>query len=113
MGFKTEFNWALKLRPEQGLKEDIAVGEEFEFLKEGYRIYPIDIPIDLLNKDVEAIAKVIIKKIKHKNNKTKGNFKIIKIFNEKEKEFLTDYWRKTISYFKKVDDFKDLKISQR
>ncbi len=106
MGFKTEFNWVLKLRPEQGLKQEIKEGEEYDFSKDDYGVYPIGVPVDLINKDIEAVAKVIINKIKHEENKTKGKFKIIKIFNKEEKEFLTNYWRETITYFKKVDSFK-------
>ena len=42
MGYKTEFNWVLKLRSENGFPDDLVVGKEYEFVKEGYRVYPVD-----------------------------------------------------------------------
>ena len=35
MGFKTEFNWVLKLKPENGLNEEnLEVGKIYDFSKE-------------------------------------------------------------------------------
>ena len=61
MGSKIEFNWALKLSPENGLNESILrEGEIFEFTKSENRVYPINIPIDLINQDWIGLARVIV-----------------------------------------------------
>ena len=52
MGFQTEFNWVLKLKPENGLNESELKEESiFSFTKKNYRTYPINIPIKV-NKDI-------------------------------------------------------------
>jgi|APSaa5957512576_1039674.scaffolds.fasta_scaffold236456_1 hypothetical protein len=95
MGFKTEFNWALKLKPEQGLDENkIEIDKIYSFNKDEYRIYPVDMPIDLLNKNWEAIGRVIIVESTNKENKTIGKYKVLKIYETEEKELLSKYWKK-------------------
>lgn len=114
MGFKTEFNWALKLKPEQGLNEEsLEIGKIYDFSKREYRTYPIDMPIDLINQNWEVVAKVIVVESKNSDGKTQGKYKVIKIYQGQEKEFLTNYWRETIQIIKgeNIDDFSDLKIS--
>jgi len=91
MGFKTEFNWILKLKPEQGFPEVLEVNKEYNFLKDGYRVYPLDIPIDLVNENWEAVAKAVIVECTLGNGKTKGIFKIVKIYEGKEKEVMKSY----------------------
>lgn len=101
MGFKTEFNWILKLKPEQGLDESVLEsGNVYDFWKNEYRIYPIDIPIDLVNKDWEAIAKVVVLEFKNFENKTHGRYKVIKIYNEGDRSFLSKYWQDSVNYNK-------------
>ncbi len=52
MGFQTEFNWGLKLKPENGLCEkEIIEGKIFDFTKNEYRVYQVDQPIDSINRD--------------------------------------------------------------
>jgi hypothetical protein len=102
MGFPIEFNWALKLKPEQGLNEsELYEGRIFEFSKEGYRIYPIDIPIDLINKDWEAVAKVVIREVTLKEGNTSGKYEVIEVYDKNKREERTRYWRKIVE-FKKV-----------
>ena len=90
MGFKTAFNWVLKLKPEQGFPSEIVVGREYDFVKSEYRVYPIDIAIDLADKDWNVVAKVIISKFCCGSDKTTGCFKIVKIYDQFESEFLTN-----------------------
>ena len=60
MGYKTEFNWVLKLTSEQGFPKKIEVGKNYLFEKSEERIYPRGIPIDLVDKEWMPHAKVII-----------------------------------------------------
>jgi len=96
MGFKTEFNWVLKLKPENGFPLDLVLEREYEFVKEGYQVYPVDIPIDLADKDWNIIAKVVVSKFCCGSGKTTGVFRIVKIYDQFEKEFLSDYWKKDV-----------------
>jgi hypothetical protein len=97
MGFKTEFNWVLKLKPEQGLDEaNLEMGKIYEFSKEEYRIYPVDIPIDLINQNWEYVAKVVVTEFKNSDKKTIGKYKVLKIYKDAEKEILTKYWKETV-----------------
>lgn len=94
MGDKSEVNWALKL--EEGLEElteSLIEGGEDEFKKEGKRIYPIDVPLLLADKDWNILAAVRIMDYKTYDNKTKGIYKVIRIFNEEDRKTLTRIYR--------------------
>ncbi len=93
MGYKTEFNWVLKLKPEQGFPEKLEIGKVYEFEKNDCRVYPVDIPIDLADKDWNVVAKVVVLQFTCGFGKTKGLFKIKKIYNEDERKFLSEYWQ--------------------
>jgi len=113
MGFKAEFNWALKLKQEQGLALKPKKGKSYSFSKDEYRIYPIGIPIDLVNAKWEAIAKVEIEESTNWNGKTRGTYRILKVYEGQEKEVLTKYWRETVEIIlgKKPEDFSKAKVS--
>ena len=113
MGYKTEFNFALKLKKEQGMPERLCEEEIYPFIKKENRVYPINSPLDLINSDGEAVAKVVIIESTNLPNETKGKFKIVRLYNDDEKEFLKRYWRETVEYIKnkKIDDFENVKVS--
>jgi hypothetical protein len=114
MGYITEFNWALKLKPEQGLHENsLEVGMIYDFSKEENRIYPLDIPIDLINENWEAVAKVVITQLENKKGKTSGKFKVLRIYKGTEKDILTNYWRENIQIIKgkKISNFSKVKVT--
>jgi len=96
MGFITEFNWALKLA-EVGEVEPRKV---YNFRKKDMRVYPINIPIDLINHKWEPIAKVIIKETTVKDNETSGKYLVVKVYEGIEKQVLTKYWQETVSIIK-------------
>lgn len=98
MGFKSEFNWALKLND---LEKKLEVGKEYAFSKDDYRDYPIDMPIDLIDQDWKALARVIIKSCMVKDGKTSGKYEIIKIYEGIEKDILSKYWKGIADYLKK------------
>ncbi len=90
MGYKTKFNWLLKLKPEQGLNEgDISVGKEYKFTKDNYRTFPVDIPIYLVNKDWQAIGMATIKEYTVGNEKTTGIYKVTKIFDDEQRNIIS------------------------
>ena len=81
MGYKIEFNWVLKLRPEYGLPKKLEKGKIYNFKKPEERIYPLHIPIDFCdyrNPD-KFLAKVEVLEFKVSKNKTEGKFKILEL----------------------------------
>jgi len=109
MGQIVEFNWALKIKVDFELEE----GKEYTFRKNGIRVYPINIPIDLINERWECLARVVVLEVTHKNGETSGRFKVIKLYNEEERKFLTSYWRKVVEYIKggEIKDFSNVKVT--
>jgi len=103
MGYKTEFNWLLKLHSDQGIdKNTIKVGEEYMFEKDEHRVYPINIPIDLVNENWEVVAKVVVKEFSVLNDKTQGVWVALKLYNDEESKFLTKYWGETLDFLGKI-----------
>ena len=101
MDSKIEFNWALKLKPENGLDESLLrEGEIYNFTKSGNRVYPLNIPIDLINQDWVALARVIVIEYTNKENITTGRYRVVRIYNEDEKKRITDYWAKDLQTVK-------------
>lgn len=79
MGYKTEFNWVLVLKPEQGLPEKLEVGQEYNFHKAEERIYPRGCEIFLSGKDWKPVAKIVIKEFTVRDNETSGVFEVKEI----------------------------------
>ena len=103
MGSKIEFNWVLKLKSENGLDESILKeGEIYQFTKTGNRIYPINIPIDLLNQDWKALARVIVIEYTNKENIITGRYRVVRIYTEEESRNITNYWSKDLDKLKDV-----------
>lgn len=114
MGFITEFNWVLKLKPEQGLNEStLELNKTYAFSKKGPRTFPIEIPIDLFNNNWEAVAKVLILETRITREKTEGTYKIIKIYSGEQTAALTQYWRENLEIMngEKIEDFSKVKVT--
>lgn len=109
MGCIYEFNWILKLSNEQfpELVENI----DYSFKKKGIRIYPINVPLDLVNENWEAVARCVITSVSMQNEETTGKYRIISIYSEKEKDVLTKLWRNTLSFATK--DFQIIDFSKK
>ncbi|MBU0758722.1 MAG: DUF2584 family protein [Nanoarchaeota archaeon] len=99
MGQMIEFNWLLKLKPEQGLDEkNLEPGREYKFLKKEERLYPIEIPIDLVNLEWEIVANVVVKEYTVRKDETKGKYMVLRVYGSEEREFLTKNLKKTLKY---------------
>lgn len=88
MGFQVKFNWALQIDE----PTDLVEGRVYDFIKSGNRVFPIEIPIDLINSSREAVAKIHILEFCNNKIETRGKYKIIKIYKGEEKNILTSYW---------------------
>lgn len=92
MGSSIKFNWVLQIKP----PENLEVRGSFRFEKSGNRAFPVNAPIDLIDLNRNAIAKVKIlsylNTYKDERGMTDGMFEVIKIYAGTEKRILTNYW---------------------
>lgn len=88
MGFSVKFNWVLQIDLNQSLKEQGA----YPFEKIGNRVFPIDTPIDLIDMERNALAKIKITSFLNQYELTKGVFEVVKIYTGEEKTVLSRYW---------------------
>jgi len=90
MGFKVEFNSILRTDDFQ----NVEVGKEYPFQKEGSRIYFDDIPIWLLKNDWTALAEIQIMSQKRKDNKVEGTFKVNYLYTGEEQKVMTEMFKR-------------------
>lgn len=111
MGCIYEINWILKLPKEQfpNMKYNV----EYNFIKNGIRIYPINIPIDLVNENWEAVARCVISSVTMQNGITTGKYRIIDVYDENKRTVLTKLWRDTLCYATndQINDFSEKHIT--
>lgn len=88
MGSAIKFNWVLQL----SVSEEPVAGNCYEFTKVGNRVFPIETPIDLIDLNRNAIAKIRIKNFQNLIDRTVGEYQVIKVYSGIEKEVLTNYW---------------------
>ena len=88
MGFSVKFNWVLQIDQ----PEILSLNESYSFSKTGNRIFPIGTPIDLIDIDRNAVAKIKIKSFLNEDEHTTGTFSVTKIYTGEEKRVLTNYW---------------------
>jgi len=89
MGYKFEFNWALKLKPEEGFPSELIEGKIYKFHKNESRIYPLGCNLDLINNEWEVFAQVQILEFTVNEKETRGEYKITKIYSDLERKILT------------------------
>lgn len=88
MGSSVKFNWVLQIDPPATLE----VLRSYRFEKSGNRVFPIGTPIDLIDSDRNAIAKIKINSFVNEPDSTSGIFEVIKLYLGTEKSVLTNYW---------------------
>lgn len=107
-----EFNWILKLPNIE--EEIIASGKEFNFQKKDIRLYPINIPIDLVNSNWEAVAQCVITRITITRECTQGEYRILEVYDSKKREMLSEQWRRLLRYSinrKNISDYREIHIT--
>jgi len=91
MGYVTEFNWVLNLKPEQGLDEkNIEIGTEYKFSKKDNRVYPLNKSILLVNKGWIAVGMVKVTEFTNRPEGTAGKYVVIDIFKEEERKLISN-----------------------
>ena len=90
MGFTLEHNCLLVLPDEQLSLINLEKGFSFSVIKEGERLYPINIPFEFCDKNYHYLGKVVVTKLTIKKGKTTLEGKILKIFNAEEAKIFSD-----------------------
>ena len=80
MGMPCIVNSILKLTPSQGYPAQLEKGKTYQAQKERYRIFPIDVPIALVDEAWVAYADVVITKLTWEQKVTSLEFKIDRIY---------------------------------
>ncbi len=80
MGMPCEVNSILKLNPSQGYPQKIELNAKYHAIKQGYRIFPVDVPIPLVDEDWIAYADAAITKLTWEQGMTNLDFKIDRIY---------------------------------
>ncbi len=81
MGMPCEVNSILKLNPSQGYPHILEQEVRYHATKEGYRIFPVDVPIPLVNEDWVAYTDVVITKLTWERGITNLEFKIDRVYS--------------------------------
>ncbi|MDH5528043.1 MAG: DUF2584 family protein [Nitrospirota bacterium] len=93
MGQPVEMNTVLKLSTDQGLPEDPVVGETYTFQKSGPRIYPIGVPVELIDDNWQTLGKAVIDEFTINLEETRGRYRLVKRFTADEAQAFNKVWR--------------------
>jgi len=93
MGSKLEFNWILKLSPQQGFpsSDNVVAEGVFEFEKTGQRFYPIDMPIELVDQNWNVVAEVVVTELNISSSATRGKFRVLNVLGTPRKSLYAQY----------------------
>ena len=80
MGMPCEINSILKLKRSQGYPVALTAGNFHSVEKDGYRIFPLDVPLQLVDEDWLAHADVVIEKLTWKGRKTLLEFRVSRVY---------------------------------
>ncbi|MEW6295165.1 MAG: hypothetical protein AB1467_02610 [Candidatus Diapherotrites archaeon] len=93
MGAMVEFNFVLKLKDELDRKDFVA-GKTLRFQKSGSRIYPIDVPMLLADRDWNIAGVIKVKDFVTNSSETKGSYEVIKVFDDNTAKIFTENYSK-------------------
>ncbi len=73
----------------QEIPEELTLGKEGKFFKEGHRLYQLDVPMDLRDSEWNFYGRIIIREYTIGKNRTQGTYVLVKEFSEQERETIT------------------------
>lgn len=89
MGYQLKFN-CLLVAPEGVLPLDaLEAGKRYSLEKEGERLYPLNIAIELSDAAYRYVAKVAVRKLTLERNKTSLEIEVLKVFTPEEAAVFT------------------------
>jgi hypothetical protein len=81
MGMPCEVNSVLKLSTEQGYPDKLSLLRTYKGIKQGYRILPVDVPIDLVDSNWISRCQVIVEKLVWTKSTTEVHFKVYRFYS--------------------------------
>lgn len=81
MGMPCEINSILKLKPAQGYPARLDVGSRHQAQKDGYRIFPLDVPLCLVDEHWLAHADIVIERLTWEHQTTLLQFRVARIYD--------------------------------
>lgn len=90
MGYHIELN-SLLVVPNKLLDlNSMKVGNGYTLPKDGERLYPLNIPLDICDEDYQYYGKIIIRKLILESSKTTVEFELLKIYSAEEAKIYTN-----------------------
>jgi hypothetical protein len=80
MGMPCQVNSILKLTPAQGYPAGLKVGTHHRVQKSGYRIFPLDVPLCLVDENWLAHADITIEKLTWEHQTTYLEFSVSRVY---------------------------------
>jgi hypothetical protein len=74
---------------EDEIPTELELGREYNFSKEGHRLYQIKVPMDLRTADWDFVARIVVTKYTLGDNKTEGIYIPVKLFSAEERRIIT------------------------
>ena len=101
MGMTCEINNVLKLSVEQGFPKTLVIDKRYKGTKKGYRLYPIDVPIDLVDDNWICKCQVIIKRVVLEDNMTQLEFTVYRFYPSSK--LVKDAIQEVIETYSEID----------
>ena len=95
MGYKLEFNIVLSITSSTLKVSELEAGKQYTTIKDGERLFPLNIPIDLCDSEYNFYAKVAVRKLILCEGKTELNFDVLKLFTDAESKVITENFAKS------------------
>ena len=73
----------------QEIPKELKLGKEETFLKDGHRLYQLDVPMDLRDSEWNFYGRIIIREYTIGKNRTQGTYVLVKYFSEEENKIIT------------------------
>ncbi len=82
MGMPCEINTILKLTPDQGYPAQLSVGQTLAVTKTEYRIFALDVPVQLVDQQWQAQADVIIRELTWRDGHTHLQAEVSRLYDQ-------------------------------
>lgn len=81
MGMPCQVNSILRLKRSQGYPDPLILHKHHEVTKSGYRILPMDVPLQLVDENWFAQAEVVIHQLTWAQQTTRIGFQIVRFYD--------------------------------
>ena len=82
MGMPCEINTILKLTTAQGYPAELSVGQSLSVTKADYRIFVLDVPVQLVNEQWQAQADVVIRELIWRDGQTHLRAEVTRLYDQ-------------------------------